>query len=58
MVNSTDKYINKGALIAEIEKRLQELRPTNTHKMQTGEKGDRETRGKSGERDRSLLGSV
>ena len=42
MVNSTDKYINKGALIAEIEKRLQELRPTNTHKMQTGEKVDRD----------------
>ena len=37
-----DKYILKSALIAEIEKRLQELRPTDTHKMQTGEKVDRD----------------
>lgn len=42
MANSTDKYILKSALIAEIEKRLQELRPTDTHKMQAGEKVDRD----------------
>ena len=36
------KYIDKSALIAEIERRMQELRPTNTHKMQVGEKMDRD----------------
>lgn len=35
-------YIDKAALVAEIERRMQELRPTNTHKMQTGEKMDRD----------------
>lgn len=30
-------------LIAEIEKKMQELRPTNTHKMQVGERIDRDT---------------
>ena len=37
-----EQYINKAALVAEIERRMQELRPTNTHKMQTGEKVDRD----------------
>ncbi len=36
------KYISLDALVAEIEKRMQELRPTNTHKMQVGEKMDRD----------------
>lgn len=36
------KYIDKDALIAEIERRMQELHPTNTHKMQVGEKVDRD----------------
>lgn len=30
------QYIDKSAVVAEIEKRMQELRPTNTHKMQVG----------------------
>ena len=36
------KYISKSALVAEIERRMQELHPTNTHKMQVGEKMDRD----------------
>jgi hypothetical protein len=31
------KLINKAAVIAEIENRMQELHPTNTHQMQVGE---------------------
>ena len=34
------QYIDKTAVVAEIERRMQELRPTNTHKMQVGEKMD------------------
>ena len=37
-----NQYIDKSALLAEIEKRMQELRPTNTHQMQVGEKMDRD----------------
>ena len=36
------QYISKSALVAEIERRMQELRPINTHKMQVGEKMDRD----------------
>ena len=36
------QFIDKSALIAEIERRMQELHPTNTHKMQVGEKMDRD----------------
>ena len=36
------QYISKSALVAEIDRRMQELRPTNTHKMQVGEKMDRD----------------
>lgn len=36
------QYISKSALVTEIERRRQELRPTNTHKMQVGEKVDRD----------------
>ena len=36
------ELIDKSAVIAEIERRMQELRPTNTHKMQVGEKMDRD----------------
>jgi len=36
------QYINKIDVIAEIEKRIQELHPTNTHKIQVGEKMDRD----------------
>lgn len=36
------KLIDKDALVAEIERRMQELHPTNTHKMQVGEKVDRD----------------
>ena len=36
------RLIDKSDLIAEIEKRMQELRPTNTQKMQVGEKMDRD----------------
>lgn len=36
------QYINKDVLLAEIEKRKQELHPTDTHKMQAGEKIDRD----------------
>ena len=36
------EYIDKSALVAEIEKRKQELHPTDTHKMQVGEKIDRD----------------
>lgn len=36
------QYIDKSALVAEIEKRKQELHPTDTHKMQVGEKIDRD----------------
>ena len=38
----TKKYIDKDAIAAEIEKRMQELHPTNTHQMQVGEKMDRD----------------
>lgn len=31
------KLIDKERVVAEIEKRIQELHPTNTHKMQVGE---------------------
>ena len=34
--------IDKDVLVAEIEKRMQELHPTNTHQMQVGEKIDRD----------------
>ena len=30
------KLIDKSTIVAEIERRMQELRPTNTHKMQVG----------------------
>lgn len=30
------QYIDKEKIVAEIERRMQELRPTNTHKMQVG----------------------
>ena len=30
------QYIDKSTLVAEIEKRMQELHPTNTHQMQVG----------------------
>lgn len=33
--------IDKDTLVTEIEKRMQELHPTNTHKMQVGERVDR-----------------
>ena len=36
------ELIDKAAIVAEIEKRMQELHPTNTHEMQTGEKVDRD----------------
>ena len=36
------QLIDKSAVVAEIDKRMEELRPTNTHKMQTGEKMDRD----------------
>lgn len=36
------KRIDKDKVIAEIERRMQELHPTNTHKMQVGEKVDRD----------------
>ena len=36
------RYIEKDRILAEIDKRMEELRPTNTHKMQTGEKVDRD----------------
>jgi hypothetical protein len=36
------QLIDKSALVAEIEKRKQELHPTDTHKMQVGEKIDRD----------------
>ena len=36
------KYIDKSTLVAEIERRKQELHPTDTHKMQVGEKIDRD----------------
>ena len=36
------KYIDKSAVDAAIERRMQELRPTNTHQMQVGEKMDRD----------------
>jgi len=36
------ELIDKVAIVAEIEKRMQELHPTDTHKMQTGEKIDRD----------------
>lgn len=36
------QYIDKDRIVEEIEKRMQELRPTNTHKMQVGEKMDRD----------------
>ena len=36
------QYIEKDRILAEIDKRMEELRPTNTHKMQTGEKVDRD----------------
>lgn len=34
--------IDKSAIVDKIEKRMQELHPTNTHKMQTGERVDRD----------------
>ena len=34
--------IDKDRILAEIEKRMQELHPTNTHRMQVGEKVDRD----------------
>ena len=37
-----EQYIDKSALVAEIEKRMQELHPTNTHQMQVGEKTSRD----------------
>ena len=37
-----DQYINKSEVIAEIKKRMQELHPTNTHKMQVGERVNRD----------------
>jgi len=36
-------YIDKATIITEIDKRMQELHPTNTHKMQVGERVDRDT---------------
>ena len=36
------KPIDKDAVVLELEKRMQELRPTNTHQMQVGEKIDRD----------------
>ena len=36
------QFIDKSAVIAEIEKKMQELHPTNTHKMQVGEGVDRD----------------
>lgn len=36
------QYIDKAALVAEIERRRQELRPTNTHQMKVDEKMDRD----------------
>lgn len=38
----TKKYIDKTVIAAELEKRMQELHPTNTHQMQVGEKMDRD----------------
>lgn len=38
----TMALIDKDALIGKIEERMQELHPTNTHKMQVGEKMDRD----------------
>jgi hypothetical protein len=36
------ELIDKAAIVAKIDKMMQELHPTNTHKMQTGEKIDRD----------------
>ena len=36
------ELIDKSAVIAEIERRMQELHPTDTHKMQVGERLDRD----------------
>lgn len=36
------ELIDKSAIVDKIEKRMQELRPTNTYKMQTGERVDRD----------------
>lgn len=36
------QLIDKSAVVAEIERRIQELRPTNTHQMQVGGKIDRD----------------
>lgn len=36
------KLIDKEKVVEEIEKRMQELHPTDTHKMQTGERVDRD----------------
>lgn len=38
----TMALIDKDALIGKIEERMQELHPTDTHKMQVGEKVDRD----------------
>lgn len=35
-------YIDRDAIVAELEKRMQELHLTNTHQMQVGEKIDRD----------------
>lgn len=36
------QYIDKSVIVAEIERRMYELHPTNTHQMQVGEKIDRD----------------